>query len=163
MTDLAARCTCETNCHMDCDGCGCTFHSARPPDQPTLAALLEDALDAVGVQLGVKSRYATAAARLEAAGVRVAAPRSEDAARRIACPDCGDEGWYVTADPNEHGEPGEPYQVLCPNALFHERSDDAAPLRDAAQAVVDAWVDDESGMGPFDPELIDRLADALAR
>ena len=34
-------------------------------------------------------------------------------------------------------------------------------LQDAAQAVVNAWVDDESGMETFDPALIDQLADAL--
>ena len=31
----------------------------------------------------------------------------------------------------------------------------------AARAVVDAWVDDESGMETFDPSLIDALAEAL--
>lgn len=38
----------------------------------------------------------------------------------LQCPSCGGEGWYVTADPLPSGEPGEPYQVLCPNAIFHE-------------------------------------------
>lgn len=34
-------------------------------------------------------------------------------------------------------------------------------LREAAQAVVAAWVDDESGMATFDPEVIDDLRRAL--
>jgi hypothetical protein len=36
-------------------------------------------------------------------------------------------------------------------------------LREAAQAVVSAWIDDESGMESFDPEHIERLSEALER
>lgn len=42
-------------------------------------------------------------------------------------------------------------------------AEDEGRLREAAQAVVSGWIDDESGMATFDPELIDRLADALRK
>jgi hypothetical protein len=76
-----------------------------------------------------------------------ALPAPTDTAPKIneplTCPTCGGEGWFVTADPNKYGEPGEPYQVSCSNAIFHER-DATLPaptdtaLREAAQAYIDA-------------------------
>jgi hypothetical protein len=50
--------------------------------------------------------------------------------------------------------------VVAKRAAAAERAKTAA-LREAAGAVVSGWVDDESGMATFDPELIDQLAAAL--
>jgi hypothetical protein len=52
-------------------------------------------------------------------------------------------------------------RLIAAGVTLSERPRVDEGLREAAMAVVDAWVDDESGMATFDPEVIDDLRRAL--
>ena len=97
-----------------------------------------------GWLVGMVTTEADAALIVQAVNAQPAAP-----AEGLTCPSCGGEGWVVTADPNKFGEPGEPYQVLCPNSIFHERAAPAEGLRVAAQPILDRALD------VFDPDDLD--------
>jgi hypothetical protein len=46
------------------------------------------------------------------------------------CDQCGGDRWVVTADPDDYGEPGEPYQVNCLDSLHACADQVRAALRE---------------------------------
>lgn len=74
-------------------------------------------------------------------------------------------GWSgsATLEPISTLAIAERHRPIIEAAIRASEPPDVARLREAAQAVVSAWIDDESGMETFNPQLIDKLSAALAK